>query len=227
VRWFSVPPVLHHPLSFYAWYEYTKEPIGRRVPTGIAGLDDILGGGLSPSRTYLLQGRPGTGKTTIALEYLLEGVRGGEPGLYVTLSETEQEVRQVADSHGWSLDGVQVFDLTSSPEAAGAGAQYTFFHPAEVELDEVVKRVFDEAERVKPSRVVVDSLTELRLLSRDPLRYRRQVLALKQFFSAANATLLLLTEQPAETRMPRSRVSCTASSPSTSACRITGRPAAG
>src|SRR5215207_8863095 len=96
-----------------------KEPTGQRLPTGVEGLDDILGGGLPRARTYLLQGRPGTGKTTIALEYLLEGVRGGEPGLYVTLSETEDEVRQVADSHGWSLAGVHVFDLTSLPEAAG------------------------------------------------------------------------------------------------------------
>jgi circadian clock protein KaiC len=127
----------------------------------------------------------------------LEGVWGGEPGLSASLSETEDEVRQVTNSHGWSPDSVHVFDLNSSPEAARTGSRYTFFHPAEVELDEVVKRVFDEAERVKPSRVIVDSLTELRLLSRDPLRYRRQVLAFKQFFSAANATPLLLTEQPA------------------------------
>ena len=198
-RWLIL--LLHtfnHPLGFSTRDMSTpKKPIGRRVSTGIAGLDDVLGGGLPGSRAYLLQGRPGTGKTTLALEYLLEGVRAGEPGLYVTLSETMDEVLQVADSHGWSLDGVHVFDLTSSPESAGAGAPYTFFHPAEVELEEVVKRVFGEAERVKPLRVVIDSLTELRLLSRDPLRYRRQVLAFKQFFSDRHATLLLLTEQPA------------------------------
>ena len=172
-----------------------SEPIGQRVPTGIAGLDDILGGGLPRSRSYLVQGRPGTGKTTLALQFLLEGARNGERCLYISLSETEDEVRQVAESHGWSLDGIDVFDLTSSPD--DAGTQYTFFHPGEVELDEIVKRVLNEGERVKPLRVVVDSLTELRLLARDPLRYRRQILAFKKVFSAYNATLILLAEQHA------------------------------
>jgi len=175
-----------------------SEPIGERMPTGITGLDDILGGGLPRSRSYLVQGRPGTGKTTLALQFLLEGVRNGERCLYITLSETEEEVRQVADSHGWSLDGIHVFDLTASPD--DAGTQYTFFHPGEVELDEIVKRVLSEAERVKPVRVVIDSLTELRLLARDALRYRRQILAFKKIFSAYNAILILLAEQhPTET----------------------------
>ncbi|MCE9526075.1 MAG: AAA family ATPase, partial [Planctomycetales bacterium] len=162
--------------------------------TGVAGLDEILGGGLISDRLYLVEGVPGSGKTTLALQFLLEGVRCGEPVLYVTLSETEEELREVAASHGWSLDGVPIRELVPSEESLRPDEQYTMFHPSEVELSATTKRILSDVERIKPTRIVFDSLSELRLLAGNPLRYRRQILALKQFFNGRNCTVLLLDD---------------------------------
>ncbi len=163
-----------------------------RADTGVAGLDDILGGGFPRNRMYLVEGDPGSGKTTLALQFLLAGVRRGEPGVYATLSETEEELRDVARSHGWSLDGVTICDLQTSEESLKADSQYTLFHPAEVELSETTRTVLEAVERVRPARVVFDSLSEMRLLARDSLRYRRQILALKHYFTGRACTVLLL-----------------------------------
>jgi circadian clock protein KaiC len=169
-----------------------------RIPTGIGALDHILGGGLPRDRVYLVQGDPGSGKTTLALQYLLEGVRGGERVLYVALSETKSELFDVARSHEWALDGVDVFELSDLEQSANPDAQYTLFHPAEVELGETTRRLMDAVERVKPARLVLDSLSEMRLLARDPLRYRRQILSLKQFFVGKKCTVLLLDDGTSE-----------------------------
>jgi len=162
--------------------------------TGIEGLDDILGGGFTPHRLYLVEGVPGSGKTTLAVQFLLEGVRQGEPVLYVTLSESMEELRAVAESHGWSLDGITIRELIASEDSLSTDEQYTMFHPSEVELSETTKTILADVERVKPARVVFDSLSELRLLAGNPLRYRRQILALKQFFSGRKCTVLLLDD---------------------------------
>jgi circadian clock protein KaiC len=167
-----------------------------RVDTAIPGLDTILGGGLPAERLYLVEGDPGTGKTTLALQFLLAGARRGEPALYVTLSETHDELRAVAESHGWTLDGISIHEL-SSDASLRADTQYTVFHPSEVELGDTMKTVLATLERVRPRRVVFDSLSEMRLLSRDPLRYRRQILALKQFFVGHECTVLLLDDRTA------------------------------
>jgi circadian clock protein KaiC len=151
-----------------------------RVATGVEGLDAIIGGGLPRNHVYLVHGDAGCGKTTLALQFLLAGVRVGEPGLFVTLSETRDELTAVARSHGWSLDDVAVYEVRADERHLGPEEEYTAFHPAEVELGETIKSLLDEVERVKPRRVVIDSLSEMRLLARDPLRYRRQILALKQ-----------------------------------------------
>jgi circadian clock protein KaiC len=162
--------------------------------TGIQGLDDILCGGLTPYRLYLVEGVPGSGKTTLALQYLLEGARQGESVLYVTLSETEEELRAVARTHGWPLDGVTIRELVPPEESLQPAEQYTMFHPAEVELSETTRTILADVERLKPTRLVFDSLSELRLLAGDPLRYRRQLLALKQFFRGRRCTVLLLDD---------------------------------
>jgi circadian clock protein KaiC len=164
--------------------------------TGIAGLDGILGGGLPPNRLYLLDGSPGTGKTTLALQFLLAGAARGERGLYVTLSESREELAEVATSHGWTLDDVDIYEIES--EAGGdAGEAYTIFHPAEVELQQTVDSVLAAVERSGARLVVFDSLSEMRLLARDPLRFRRQILALKQFFAGRSCTVLLLDDKTA------------------------------
>ena len=167
-----------------------------RASTGIEGLDEILGGGLPTNHLYLLDGEPGTGKTTLALQFLMAGVARGERGLYVTLSESRAELQDVAASHGWTLDGVDVFEL--GPEA-GLDTQegYTIFHPAEVELQQTVDAVLGAVDRHGATLVVFDSLSEMRLLARDPLRFRRQILALKQFFAGRRCTVMLLDDKTA------------------------------
>jgi circadian clock protein KaiC len=165
-----------------------------RISTGNDGLDDILGGGFDANRIYLYEGRPGTGKTTIALQFLLKGVRNSERVLYITLSETKRELELVAKRHGWSLTGVDVFELVPPETTLDPERELTVFHPAEVELSETTRLVFKEVERVNPTRVVVDSLSELRLLAQSPLRYRRQILALKHFFTQRNCTVILLDD---------------------------------
>jgi len=164
------------------------------MSTGIPGLDDILGGGLTPQRVYLVEGTPGTGKTTLGLQFLLDGVARGERGLYITLSETADELRAVAASHGWSLDALAIHELAGD-EAFDPDSQQSVFHPSEVELGETTRRVMDEVDGLKPVRVVFDSMSEMRLLAQNPLRYRRQILALKQFFAARACTVLLLDDK--------------------------------
>jgi len=161
--------------------------------TGVAGLDDILRGGYPAGRLLLIEGDPGVGKTTLALQFLLEGRRRGERGVYVTLSETREELEMVATSHGWSLDGIELFEL-APPDALRGEDQNTLFHPSEVELAETTKAVVDLCARVKPKRLVFDSLSEIRLLAQSPLRYRREVLALKQHFAGRGCTVLLLDD---------------------------------
>ena len=163
-----------------------------RASTGVAGLDEIIGGGFPQHRMYLVEGDPGAGKTTLALQFLLAGAKAGEAGVYATLSETEEELRDVARSHGWSLDGITICELQTAEESLRADSQYTLFHPSEVELSETTRAVLDTVERVRPARVVFDSLSEMRLLARDSLRYRRQILALKHYFTGQCCTVLLL-----------------------------------
>jgi circadian clock protein KaiC len=163
------------------------------ISTGVSGLDELLRGGLTPNRLYLIEGTPGTGKTTLAMQFLLEGRDRGEKTLYVTLSETKNELTAIARSHGWSLDNVELFQL-SPAEGMKPEDQYTLYHPAEVELGETVKSVLEIIDRVDPTRVVFDSLSELKLLARDPLRYRRQILALKEYFSGRECTVVMLDD---------------------------------
>jgi circadian clock protein KaiC len=171
--------------------------VADRAATGITGLDEILGGGLTRGRLYLVEGPPGAGKTTTALQFLLEGIRRGENGVYITLSESEQELKSVAASHGWTLDRAHIFEVTPSQDLLGGEQQYTVFHPAEVELSETTRGIREIVERVKPGRVVFDSLSELRLLAGSTLRYRRQVLALKQFLVQRGCTVLVLDDSSA------------------------------
>ena len=165
------------------------------VATGIGGLDNILGGGFTPNRIYLIEGDPGSGKTTLALQYLLEGRRQGESGMYVSLSETKEELEGVARSHGWDLEGIHCHELLPSDESLLPDAQSRLFHPSEVELSDTTRAILAEVDARKPSRVVFDSLSEMRLLAQHPLRYRRQVLALKQFFIGRDCTVLLLDDR--------------------------------
>lgn len=167
---------------------------GDLVATGIDGLDAILGGGLTAERVYLIEGVPGSGKTTISMQFLMEGARRGEKVLYITLSETEEELRAVAASHGWSLEGVHIHEIQPGGDQLDPDSQYTMFHPSEVELGSTTRDILAEVERLRPDRVVFDSLAEVRLLAGAVLRFRRQVLALKQYFNGRKATVLLIDE---------------------------------
>jgi circadian clock protein KaiC len=162
--------------------------------TGIDGLDDVLAGGLTKNRIYLVMGDPGVGKTTLGLHFLLEGVRLGERVLYIGLSETRDEIQSVADSHGWSLDQVNIFEYSAAARLDEAD-ETTLFHPSEVELGQATRTMIQEVERVQPQRVVIDSLAEVRLLAQSPLRYRRQILGLKQYFAGKRSTVLLLDDK--------------------------------
>lgn len=164
--------------------------------TGIAGLDVILNGGLTPERMYLVEGTPGTGKTTLGLGFLLAGVAAGDSGLYITLAETEIELRAVGKSHGWSLDRLQLFEMVPADGFAEDHEQ-TLLHPSEVELGETVRSIMAKVDELRPARIVLDSLSELRLLAQSPIRYRRQILALKHFFSTRSCTVLVLDDRGA------------------------------
>ncbi len=162
--------------------------------TGITGLDDVIGGGFDRGRVFLLEGNPGTGKTTIALQFLLAGVAQGERCLYITLSETEDELRASAESHDLSIDGLDIFELLPPENLLDEDQQQSLLYSSDLELGETTKRIFEVFERVQPTRVVVDSLSEIRLLAQSSLRYRRQILALKHYFARSGATVLMLDD---------------------------------
>jgi circadian clock protein KaiC len=168
-----------------------------RVSTGIADLDNILGGGLTTNRAYLVEGTPGSGKTTIALQFLLEGARQGEGGLYITLSETAAELREVARSHNWDLSAIELFELVNE-DGLDPDSEQSILEPSEVELGETIQGVMECVDRLRPKRVVFDSLSEMRLLAQNSLRYRRQILALKQYFSTRNCTVLMLDDRSSD-----------------------------
>jgi len=171
-----------------------------KARTGVEGLDDILAGGLAPGHVYLLEGSPGTGKTTIALQFLLEGAKVGETGLYITLSETEQELRNGAASHGWSLsDAIHVFELVPPESLLDEEHQQSLLYSSDLELGETTKAVFEAINRTKPVRIVLDSLSEIRLLAQSSLRYRRQILAMKHYFAQQGATVLMLDDMTTDT----------------------------
>jgi circadian clock protein KaiC len=165
------------------------------LETGVPGLDQILRGGLQPGRLVLIEGDPGTGKTTLALQFLLRGCELGEPGTLISLAETRAELDGVAASHGWKIDPIDVLEIIPSEAAVNADSRYTMYHPSEVELGETMRRVFEHVERHRPRRLVVDSLSELRLLAESPLRYRRQLLGLKQFLARTGCTVLLIDDR--------------------------------
>ena len=163
--------------------------------TGITGLDHVLHGGLPRHRLYMVQGDPGVGKTTLALQFLLEGARAGEKGIYITLSETKEELEVVAESHAWNLDGIEIMELTGANQDSMVESPNTLFHPSEVELMQTVRQVQDRIDRSAPDRVVIDSLSEFRLLAHDALHYRRQMLAFKHYFARKGATVLFLEDR--------------------------------
>jgi circadian clock protein KaiC len=172
--------------------------VTERATTGIPGLDNVLQGGLLPNQVYLIEGDPGTGKTTLALQFLLAGEERSEKGLYITLSESRAELKAMATSHGWSLDRIEICELIPTEAQLSPDAQYTFFHSEEVELHETVQALIREVETARPARLVIDSLSELRLLSEEPQRYRRQALALKRYFESSTCTVLLLDDRTSQ-----------------------------
>jgi circadian clock protein KaiC len=169
--------------------------IAQKCKSGVAGLDDILGGGLPSTCIYLVEGSPGVGKTTLAMQFLLEGTRNGESCLYLTLSETKEELEAVAASHGWDLGGISIIELSAAERLIGANRSSTLFHPGEMELAQLTRLLLDEVSRTQPVRVVLDSLSEMRLLAQSPLRYRREILGLKQQLCARGCTVLLLDDR--------------------------------
>ena len=170
----------------------------KRSRTNIPGFDDILNGGFIPHRLYLVDGNPGSGKTTLGLQYLLEGIASGEKCLYITLSETREELLAGAASHDWSLEGIEIVELIAEEKDLDGDTQVTMYSPSEIELNETTKKILDAVEKLNPSRVVFDSLSEMRLLAQNSLRYRRQILALKQFFIGRHCTVILLDDRTAE-----------------------------
>lgn len=174
------------------------KPAGpHRIDTGVSGLDDILHGGLPAGQMYLLEGDPGTGKTTLAMQFIICGMRAGERSLYVTLSEPRSELEASAQSHGWSADQLPIAEFVPNEAALRPEEQYTMFSPSDVELSDTIQRLVAIFDEVKPQRVVIDSLSELRLLAGDTMRYRRQLLALKQFFVGRDSTVILLDDRTA------------------------------
>ncbi|HEY3458744.1 MAG TPA: ATPase domain-containing protein [Bryobacteraceae bacterium] len=176
-------------------YAEKAEITPSRQTTGIAGLDNVLGGGLPSNRLYVVEGDPGSGKTTLALQFLREGVRLGQRVLYVTLSETLEELNDVAGSHGWTLEGIHLLELNTLSERIDEEANYTVYHPADVELADTIKRIRAEIERLSPERVALDSVSELKILSQTSARYRREILGLKQFFAGRKCTVLVLDDR--------------------------------
>jgi circadian clock protein KaiC len=170
------------------------------VSTGIAGLDNILNGGLPRGHFFLVEGAPGAGKTTLGLQFLMAGRKNGEGVLYVTLSESEREIQKVARSHGWLLDGITIYEFTPTEDSLRPEDQYSAFHPTDVEFQDATQNILSQVERLQPGRVVIDSLSEIRLLAGDSLRYRRQILALKHFFTNRGCTVLLLDDLTATER---------------------------
>jgi circadian clock protein KaiC len=165
-----------------------------KISTGIDGFDGILDGGYASNRVHLIEGQPGTGKTTLALQFLMQGAAAGERCLYITLSESKDELEQVAETHGWDLGGVDIFELVPAELSLDPLQRQTVVYASDLELGETTKMTFDEVKRVAPSRVVFDSLSEIRLLAQNPLRYRRQVIALKHFFAQQGCTTLFLDD---------------------------------
>lgn len=164
------------------------------VSTGNVGFDSVLKGGLPSNRLYLLEGTPGSGKTTLGLQFLLDGVAVGEQVLYITLSETSEELESVAHSHGWTLEGIDLFEFSSTEEVLGEDYEQSILHPWEAELGDTLKLIQQRVDKLQPKRLVFDSLSEMRLLAQDPLRYRRQVLALKQYFAGRDITVMLVDD---------------------------------
>ena len=171
-----------------------------RVGTGVPGLDEVLRGGVPENRLYVVEGDPGAGKTTLAMQFLLEGVRLGEPVLYIALSETAEELREVAASHGWSLEGVEILELSALAGAASEDASYTVFHPADVELGETLRRVRKAIDELGPRRLVLDSVSELKILAESGTRYRRELLGIKQFVNGKECTVFILDDRTGDGR---------------------------